>query len=115
MRRESQKFPANDEHRVRVLFSAYGRAARGGGNYEEVWRITHELAMDPAAGHHTHVHVAQFLWLLGERERAWHHFAPAFETVQGKDERETALLAIGPPAFGHRTVGVDTNDEGPHG
>lgn len=108
LRRESQRFPANETYGVGLLSAVYGRAASGTGDYEEARRIAHELAAKPSAGHHTHFHVAQFLWMLGDHELARHQFARAFETAQDEEDRETVRLAM-------RTVGADGPEDGRHG
>lgn len=107
LRRELRRFPENEQLRVGLLFAVYGRAADGRGDYEEARRLALELAADPKAGHHTHFHVAQFLWILGERDRSRQHFALALESSENENERENVRSAM-------RTVGAD-RAEGAHG
>ncbi|MEU8976597.1 hypothetical protein AB0D11_46970 [Streptomyces monashensis] len=103
LRRELRSHPHIEQLRVALLFAVYGRAADGRGDYEEARRLALELAAEPRAGHHTHFHVAQFLWNLGERDEARRQFGLALSTSQTEEDRETVRLAA-------RTVGAEFTD-----
>ena len=101
LRRELAAHPKSEQLRVALLFAVYGRAAAGRGDYAEARQLALDLADDPGAGHHTHFHVAQFLWGLGEQARARQEFALALATSTDEESRENVRLAM-------RTVGADT-------
>ncbi|MEU9446710.1 hypothetical protein AB0D42_38985 [Streptomyces sp. NPDC048304] len=103
LRRELRSHPHVEQLRVGLLFAVYGRAADGRGDYEEARRLALELAADPRAGHHTHFHVAQFLWNLGERDKASRQFGLALATSKTEEDEETVRLAA-------RTVGAQIAD-----
>ncbi|OIJ84830.1 hypothetical protein BIV25_45615 [Streptomyces sp. MUSC 14] len=100
LRRELRSHPHIEQLRVGLLFALYGRAADGRGDYEEARRLALELAADPRAGHHTHFHVAQFLWNLGERDEARRQFCLALATSESEEDRQTVRVAA-------RTVGAE--------
>ncbi|MFE2993295.1 hypothetical protein [Streptomyces sp. NPDC059262] len=103
LRRELRSHPHIEQLKVGLLFAVYGQAADGQGDYEEARRLALELAADPRAGHHTHFHVAQFLWNLGERDQARRQFGLALATSESEEDRETVRLAV-------RTVGAEIAD-----
>ncbi|MFB8183002.1 hypothetical protein ACFC8N_44875 [Streptomyces sp. NPDC055966] len=103
LRRELRSHPHVEQLGVGLLFAVYGRAADGRGDYDEARRLALELAAAPRAGHHTHFHVAQFLWNLGERDEARRQFGLALATSETEEDRETVRLAA-------RTVGAQIGD-----
>ncbi|MBO8196158.1 hypothetical protein ITI46_31620 [Streptomyces oryzae] len=103
LRRELRSHPHVEQLKVGLLFAVYGRAADGRGDYEEARRLALELAADPRAGHHTHFHVAQFLWNLGEHDQARRQFGLALATSETEEDEESVRLAA-------RTVGAEFAD-----